>query len=218
MKRLVFLLAFVLAACGGGGGGSGAGFPLPSAAAAPPKAAGPTYACSVVIYGDSIQALQGAKGVIEAKRPKWRVEDHAVAGTTLMMLSQTFFAEARSARYVVIENGAIDSWMGVPIGTVLDHYSRIVDHVRGEERTPIVTGFSHQRPPLAPDAIARRDHYNGALKTLMASKNVAFADYGTVPYDPLELFDDVHPGPAYAGRLTERLIETLDKAAPECSP
>jgi hypothetical protein len=97
----------------------------------------------------------------------------------------------------------------------------MVDTIRAEGRIPIVAGFAHQRPgSLDLGALARRDEYDGALKTLMVSRGVAFADIGAAAWSPdaTDLPDSVHPGAAYAERLAQREIATLDTLAPECNP
>ena len=47
--------------------------------------------------------------------------------------------------------------------------------------------------------------------------DVAFADWGSVPFDgPVDVPDGVHPNKTYSDRLIEQLASTLDKLAPEC--
>lgn len=224
MKRLACLflaLLFVLAGCGGGGSGGG-GFPvIANPTSPPPKPAPAAGACTVVVYGDSIMAGQGIEAYVESRRPKWQVEDRAVGGTALLALSGVFHSQPRSARIVVLENGAIDAWMGVPVSTVLATYSAMVDTIRAEGRVPIVTGYAHQRlGALDAGALARRDEHDGALKTFMLERGVAFVDLGAVAWSPDEanLPDSMHPGPEYSARLADRLLSTLDRVAPECQP
>lgn len=45
------------------------------------------------------------------------IADHSVAGKQLAALATVFPNEARSARIVVIENGVIDSWYGLPVAS-----------------------------------------------------------------------------------------------------
>jgi hypothetical protein len=149
------------------------------------------------------------------------IEDRAVGGTALMQLASVFHGQPRSSRIVVLENGVIDSWVGVPVSTVLATYSAMIDTIKAEGRIPIVTGYAHQRlGTLDLGSLARRDEHDGALKTFMLERGVAFADYNTVAWGPTEaeLPDSVHPGPEYSARLAQRLLETLDRVAPECAP
>src|SRR5689334_19245628 len=118
---LTLFSAATLAACGGGGGSS-----LPVAFGDTGTAASsvigqeavdgemvqskPIESCTVELYGDSIMAGNGTAETpamtLQRIRPGFNVvADHAVAGTMLSMLYPSFDAAARSARFVVIENG-----------------------------------------------------------------------------------------------------------------
>ncbi|MDM0109037.1 SGNH/GDSL hydrolase family protein [Variovorax sp. J22R24] len=229
------LFAAVLTACGGGGGGEG-GADTGSVAAAVSKpatdtkqegAAAPTkvLGCTVELYGDSIMAGNGTEETpamtLQRLRPNLQVTaDHAVAGTMLTMLAPTFDGAPRTARYVVIENGVIDSWQGIPVPLFLSTYSAMISQLRAEGRVPVLTGFARQAVGglLSQQDVTERDLYDALLKNYAAEQNVAFADWGAVRFDgPADLMDFVHPDKTYSDRLVEQLATTLDTIAPECA-
>ena len=234
---LTVLAAVALVACGGGGGGGGSGVPMSlgnadassgaqkpaefEVAVAPSK---PIENCTVELYGDSIMAGNGTPETpamtLQRIRPGFKVvADHAVAGTMLAMLYPSFATDPRSARFVVIENGVIDSWRGMSPLTMQEMYRAMIEKLRAEGRVPVLTGFSRQSlgGVLSGEQIARRDSYDTFVKDYAASVDVAFADWGSVRFDgPVDLMDGVHPNKTYSDRLVEQLASTLDKVAPEC--
>ncbi|MDM0078253.1 SGNH/GDSL hydrolase family protein [Variovorax sp. J2P1-59] len=226
------LFAAVLTACGGGGGGgtgdSGyvAAASKPLTDAKPDGGAGPVpvVGCTVELYGDSIMAGNGTSETpamtLQRLRPGLQVvADHAVPGTTLLVQMQGFADSPRTARYVVIENGVIDSWQGYSIDLMLASYSVMIEQLRSEGRVPVLTGFSHQSVggTVSADNILRRDAYYGIIKNFAGQMGVAFADWGSVPFNgPSDLLDFVHPNKVYSDRLVEQLASTLDQVAPEC--
>lgn len=157
IARILGLLALTtLAACGGGGGGDGgrggsAGFapvatdPAPAEAepVAKERVEAPTMAgeCSVSLYGDSI--MVGVAPAFAQARGKYRIEHKAVPGTQLMSLDRIFDNDIRTARFVVIENGNIDAWQGIPPALLSSTLGAMVDHVRAEGRVAVLTGPSH---------------------------------------------------------------------------
>jgi len=185
----------------------------------------PVVGCTVELYGDSIMAgngtLETPAMTLQRLRPKMQVvADHAVAGTMLSMLAPDFAASPRSARYVVIENGVIDSWKGVGVPVLLSNYGAMIGQIRSEGRVPVLTGFARQAigGALTDDSIRRRDTYDALLKSYAAEQGVAFADWGAVRFDgPADLTDFVHPNKTYSDRLVEQLATTLDRVAPECA-
>jgi len=227
------LAAVVLTACGGGGddgGGDGQYASTGSYAQEPAKPAQEGkavpvagQACTVELYGDSIMAGNGTSETpartLQRLRPGLQiVADHSVPGTTLSMLYSKFADDPRMARYVVIENGVIDAWQGVPLQPFLNTYSVLIEKLRSEGRVPVLTGFSRQTGPIKGGDVLLRDGFDAAVGGLAAASGVAFANWGDVPFNgSSDLLDTVHPNKAYSDRLVEQLALTLDKVAPECA-
>lgn len=227
MKRALSILALsTLAACGGGGsGGFDAtltidvkGIPQTPPPSPPP---GPVVVCKVDLYGDSILAgaYRDASGatvylaerpaaILKRMRPSYTVFDHTVPGETAVTRSLTFNNEQRSGRFVVFEHGVNDAAGGTAYEPAL---RGMVDYAKAEGRIPIITGLSVQSV-VVPNVEA----YN-AIALKVATETVsAFANWRTVPFDPADMADDIHPGPRYAERLMARIVERLDVVAPEC--
>ncbi|MGO4390204.1 SGNH/GDSL hydrolase family protein [Variovorax sp. M-6] len=221
-----------LAGCGGGGadGTFSDMAPPPSASskdsAVSMEAAKPPTACTIELYGDSIMAGNGSAETpamtLQRVRPGLEVvADHSVAGMQLAALATVFSSEARSARIVVIENGVIDSWRGLPPNNFKAALEALIYQLRAEGRTPVLTGYSRQAPNaiLSLEAIARRDAYDGLARSVAAAAGIEFANWGSVQFEGAnDLLDGVHPNKDYSDRLVERLAVTLDKVAPECVP
>lgn len=223
MKRGFCLLAFLLLTACGGGGGGGFGLPVPVPAKDPAPAPQAAKRCAVEVYGDSIMAGNGTAEtpamVLHALRPELAVTDKAVAGTSLQQLAARFYNDPRSAYLVVIENGVIDSWQGLPPEDLTALLRGMVEYLRAEGRAPVLTGFSHQvAGVLTPVSLERRDAADAAVRALATELQVPFADWGAARFDgPSDLQDTVHPGRAYSDRLIERLALVLDAAA-GCRP
>lgn len=148
------------------------------------------------------------------------VADHAVPGTQLLALSATFANDKRTARIVVIENGVIDAWLGVPLDRVVDALQTMVARVRAEGRVPVLTGFSRQAlgGTMTAQSMLLRDWYDTAVRSAAADANVTFADWGAVQFGGAgDLMDFVHPAKPYSDRLVEQLAAALDRAVPECA-
>ncbi|WP_213956360.1 SGNH/GDSL hydrolase family protein [Variovorax sp. dw_954] len=211
MKALILGLAILLVGCGGG---DSIAF-IPTVPAQPAPAAS-VEACTVDLYGDSIMAGNGTPEtpavVLHALRPGLKVVDHAVAGTSLAMLANTFATSPRTGRFVVIENGVIDSWTSTPPEDFRDALRGMLLHVRAEGRVPVLTGYSFQVPgTLTPMSVLRRDQFNAVAKALAGELGVPFADWGAARFDGADdLMDTVHPARAYSDRLVERLALALD--------
>ncbi|MBT2322554.1 SGNH/GDSL hydrolase family protein [Variovorax paradoxus] len=225
-SALSALALVVLAGCGGGGAGGGGFAPSAATPAAQPATPAPAPTapqkdCSVTIYGDSIAVNNAA--IFTQLRPHWRVVNKAVAGTKLATLSRTFNNDYRNTRFVVIENGNIDSWSGVG-GLILIAAAlpEMLEYVKAEGRVPVITGLSrvYAHPGTLMDAagVAGNAMFNAALKTFAAERSVAFADWATVEFaaDGADVPDGIHPRDAYSVRLVQRLVETMDRIAPEC--
>ena len=129
IAKLSALACITLIGCGGGGA-DGA---FSETASHPPEASKnsttsleavkPLTGCTVELYGDSILAGNGDAETpamtLQRLRPGIEViADHSVAGKQLAALATVFPNEARSARIVVIENGVIDSWYGLPVASL----------------------------------------------------------------------------------------------------
>lgn len=196
----------------------------PAESEIPASPSKPIEICTVELYGDSIMAGNGTPETpamtLQRIRPGFKVvADHAVAGTMLSMLYPSFASHPRGARFVVIENGVIDSWRGLSPLTMQAMYSSMIEKLRAEGRVPVLTGFSRQTLDgvLSGEQIVRRDPYDAFFKNYAGSVDVAFADWGSVRFDgPVDLLDGVHPNKTYSDRLVEQLASTLDTLAPEC--
>ncbi|MDM0104315.1 SGNH/GDSL hydrolase family protein [Variovorax sp. J22R24] len=221
----------LMSACGGKSAGTtDAAGPVPTMpaaiAATQPVPDNATADCSVVLYGDSI--LNGSyvkeelstrharhpAAELKARRPAWRIDDRTVPGQSLAKVAKGFRKDPRDARVVVIESGIAEGWSG---GTVLTHLPWMIEAVRFEGKIPVLTGYSRQTPNafMTPDRLAGRDRIDDEAKTLARDMDVEFADFGSA--GPVELIDEVHPTEDYSLRLTAKLIEALDRVAPECS-
>ena len=180
----------------------------------------------MVLYGDSIlngsyvladQSMRHAHNpaaALKAQRPAWQIEDRTQPGQSLAKLAKFFANDPRSARVVVIGSGIAEGWSG---DSVMSHLPWMLQTVRFESRIPVLTGYSRQVPNafITADKMAGRDHVDAEAKSLAQVSQVAFADFGAA--GPVEIIDDVHPTQAYSLRLTGKLIEALDRVAPECS-
>lgn len=182
--------------------------------------------CSVVLYGDSI--LHGAyvgdgqtrrhrrnpAAELKARRPAWRIDDRTQPGQSLEMLAKTFHSDQRASRVVVLGSGIAEGWSG---GSVLSDLPRMIETVRREGRTPVLTGYSRQLPNafMTADKLEGRDRVDAEVKALALETRIEFADFGAAR--PAEMADEVHPTEQYSLRLSAKLIEALDRVAPECS-
>lgn len=185
--------------------------------------------CSLVLYGDSI--LHGAyvevdaggpraqrwvnfpAAEIAARRPAYAIDDRTVSGQSLSKMSAKFKSDKTAARIVVLGNGIAEAWSGESVAATLQE---LVNSIRQRGGIPIITGYSRQLPNsfMTPDKLAGRDRGDGEAREVSSSLGVVFADFGAA--GPIEIADDVHPTQAYSLRLTDQLIDALDKAAPEC--
>ncbi|MDM0074551.1 SGNH/GDSL hydrolase family protein [Variovorax sp. J2P1-59] len=224
------LLALALSACGGKSADTPVTGAVPATpgvvAAARPMPDKTSADCSVVFYGDSILngsyvkeelSMRHARhpaAELKAQRPAWRIDDRTVPGQSLAKVAKGFHGDPRDARVVVIESGIAEGWSG---GTVLTHLPWMIEAVRFEGKIPVLTGYSRQTPNafMTPDKLAGRDRIDDEAKRLARDMDVEFADFGSA--GPAELIDDVHPTQEYSLRLTAKLIEALDRVAPECS-
>ncbi|NDZ16499.1 SGNH/GDSL hydrolase family protein [Variovorax sp. WS11] len=235
----VLLTAF-LAGCGGGGDGGGgngafatvgqdtakpdAGSSKGQDAATSRKSADASL-CTVEIYGDSIMASNGSAvspaTTLQLFRPNLLVvADHSVGGMSLGVLAPVFPGLARSAHYVIIENGVIDAWQGRNINTVIGEYYAIIQKVRDEGRIPVLTGFSRQSRggELNSFQVQLRDFYDAILQAIATNTNTTFADWGQVPFfGAWDLLDFVHPNKNYSDRLIFKLALTLDTLTTSCT-
>lgn len=224
-------VSMALSACGGKSAGTtdaAGAVPVAPAviAAAQPMPDKASATCSVVLYGDSILngsyvkeelSMRHARhpaAELKAQRPAWRIDDRTVPGQSLAKVAKGFHNDPRDARVVVIESGIAEGWSG---RTVLAHLPWMIEAVRFEGKIPVLTGYSRQTPNafMTPDKLAGRDRIDDEAKRLARDMDVEFADFGSA--GPVELIDEVHPTEEYSRRLTAKLIEALDRVAPECS-
>ena len=93
----------------------------------------------------------------------------------------------------------------------------MVEAVRFEGKIPVLTGYARQAPNdlMTPDKLVGRDRIDDEAKNLARDMEVEFADFGSA--GPVALIDEVHPTEDYSLSLTTKLIEALDRVAPECS-
>ncbi|WP_280816702.1 SGNH/GDSL hydrolase family protein [Variovorax sp. TBS-050B] len=190
--------------------------PIEDAKAPPPAA----LVCSVGLYGDSI--LYGGFGAnlgnrlpdppvvaMRRMRPTWQISDHSVVGDSAFQRRPAFVRQPSTARVVVLEYGIND------VGNSYDYepaFRAMARHVKAQRKALVVTGLSRVRGNLA----ERREQYDATARRIAAEEGAVFADWGSVPFDPKHMVDDVHPSQEYSTRLVQRLVETLEKAAPEC--
>jgi hypothetical protein len=182
--------------------------------------------CSLVLYGDSIlngsyvlaehamRHVRNPAAELKAQRPAWQIDDRTQPGQSLAKLAKVFANDPRSSRVVVIGSGIAEGWSG---DSVMSNLPWMLEAVRYEGRTPVLTGYARQVPNsfITPDKMAGRDHVDTEAKALAGKSGVEFADFGAA--GPVETVDDVHPTQTYSLRLTGKLIEALDRVAPECS-
>ncbi|WP_057607283.1 SGNH/GDSL hydrolase family protein, partial [Variovorax paradoxus] len=188
-----------------------------AAAAAPPAATAAASHCSVVLYGDSI--LHGGYGgnlrlaeppaaALKRLRPRYTVDDRSANGETATARAAGFANEKRAARFVVIAHGLNDAALSLPVEAPLR--SMIATAVR-EGRVVIVTGLSRQRIP-----VPGRDQYDAAIRKVALETGAGFADWGAEEFRAAEMADILHPAGAYSQRLSMRIVQTLDRLAPDC--
>lgn len=226
-----------LSACGGGGGGGGAsggavGIPPTSNASMASAPSGqtkdtltaqeaPVKECSVSLYGDSI--LRGSylhhgisvtipeppAATLRRIRPAYNVIDNSRDGNSVLLDLHRFLNSSFDTRFVVIEYGINDAGHGFIYEEPL---RSMVRRVKATGREPIVTGLSRTT-----DELSNRIEYNAAARRVAEQEGALFADWDSVRFDKSEMMDRVHPAQPYSTRLAERIVEVLDKAAPECA-
>jgi hypothetical protein len=213
---LASLALMFIVACGGGGGGD-VSFAAPVIQpSVGDKAPQPVNACSVELYGDSIMAgnytAETPALTLKRMRPELTVIDKALAGTRLMVLAMSFMNDPRSSRYIVIENGNIDSWGGTDPAVFRATLASMVDYVRAEGRVPVLTGLSNlwPSPQVKAESIIGRAVFDAVIRELAADKGVLFADWGAARFDgAADVPDGVHPVKPYSDRLVERLAAVI---------
>jgi len=152
---------------------------------------------------------------LQRLRPGLQVDDRSLSGQTLMVLASGFASDLRTSTVVVIENGVIDAWQGVPLTDFVATLGDLVERVQAEGRVPVLAGFARQvaGPFVSQDMLRRRDLYDQAVRGLAQQMGVVFADLGAARFDGAgDLQDGVHPSKAYSDRLAERIALALDEA------
>lgn len=221
MRILFFVLAALLVGCGGGGGGS-----EPIAQETPPvtvEAPKRAPECTVDFYGDSILAgtylldmgLETPAQMLHRMRPAWTVRDMAKGGEKAEDRAKVF--DGGASRASVIEHGANDGgayFRGEPHGDYEQAMRSMIRQAKAAGRTVIVTGLSQHTYPL--DWV---NLYHELARRAAVAEGVTFADWLTVPHKGAgEMWDETHPGDVFTERLVVRIIEHLDRLAPECAP
>lgn len=174
--------------------------------------------CSVVLYGDSI--LHGGYGgsmrleeppgqTLRRLRPVYTVDDLTVNGETATERSRSFDKERRTARFVVIEHGINDVARGLELEAAL---RRMIAISREEGREVVLTGLSRQ-----PLSVPGRTEGDATIRRLAKELHVEYADWGAVQFARNEMADVLHPAKPYSDRLVHRIVEALDRLAPECA-
>lgn len=175
--------------------------------------------CSVALFGDSI--LYGAHNgmqrlaeppaaVLQKARPRYRIADRSVPGASAHVWRTRFLSRRPVSRIVVLQYGMNDAGHGYPYEPAL---RAMVSHVRAHGKTPVITGISQ-----VVGGMPQRDEYDAVARRIAVDTGTLFADWGAVRFDPADMADGVHPGPAYSVRLVRQLVAALDRIAPECAP
>lgn len=181
-------------------------------------AAKPEAVCSVELYGDSIlhggylgdkRLQEPPAAALRRLRPRYKVVDRSVNGETASARSASFAGEERSGRIVVIEHGLNDAMQGLPLDGAL---RAMIVKARAEGRHVVLTGLS--RTLTGAQVRAQGD---AVVRRVARDMAVPFADWGSVPVQPTEMADILHPAQAYSARLVEYLARVLDTVAPECA-
>ena len=174
--------------------------------------------CSVELYGDSIlhggslgdmRLQEPPAAALRRLRPRYKVVDRSVNGETASARSASFAGEERSGRIVVIEHGLNDAMQGLPLDAAL---RAMIVKARAEGRHVVLTGLS--RTLTGAQVRAQGD---AVVRRVARDMAVPFADWGSVPVQPTEMADILHPAQAYSARLVEHLARVLDTVAPECA-
>ena len=211
-------IAVGLAACGGGGGGAGgggvpaAGVVAESQPVATPGAATPLRDCSVDLWGDSILHGQNTHGplaespadYIKRVRSAYTVEDKSVNGQGInsqaAALTPAAFADAR---FHVLEWGVNDTAQGYT--DVAAAYRRVVASVQAAHKTAVITGIdtAYNNPAIIAQPLE-----------VATDMKVAYAGWDKVQGGTA---DGLHPDQATSNALAQRIVDSLDVLAPECS-
>ena len=226
MIRSAYLaVILVLTACGGGGGGSAPLGPVGfQTAAQPTPAPSPTQTvaepvkapvCTVALYGDSI--LNGGvfpsghlpetpAAYVRRLRPRYVVDDYSVTGDTAQAHLGPFLNDPHAQRFTVIEYGVNDAGAHysyeVPLRTM-------IQRVKATGGAAIVTGLSERE-----GGAADRDAYDAIAKRVASEESATFANWGDVT--PVRTLDGLHPDSVFSAALSQRIVDVLDKLAPEC--
>lgn len=142
-------------------------------------------------------------------RPGYTVDDLTVNGETATERSRSFGKERRAARFVVIGHGINDVARGLELEAAL---RRMIAISREEGREVVLTGLSRQ-----PLSVPGRTEGDATIRRLAKELRVAYADWGAVPFARNEMTDVLHPAKPYSDRLVQRIVDTLDRLAPECA-
>lgn len=215
---------------------------------APPVPAGPSI--TVDVFGDSVARGFGIQtnlvDFIKNLEPTWTINNISANGVTLkaVQLGYTqsypgapaseyplgpqppFQTKARTGAYTVIEVGLNDA-MGITypndVISATEFETRLramVAIVKGEGRTPILTGLPNiawETVPAAIGATTIRDRviaFNAVCQTVASSENIQFANFNSA-YDSktANTIDTIHPTQQNSNKLGQLLQAAIKKAA-----
>lgn len=151
------------------------------------------------MHGESTRGPLARRPVDRLRQllPGWKIEDRAVSGDSLTLAEHRVMNDSRDGfRFVVFSFGINDmahDWdVKAPLG-------RLVDYVKAEGRTAIVTGLSATSDP-------RTDAYNEAELATALEHGAAFVSWGEREGATV---DGTHPDQPTSDGLAEDLAAVL---------
>lgn len=225
---LIFLIP-LLSGCGGGGSG-----PVPAVPPPPPPAPieqpEPVKPVRVAFLGDSLTAGGVTSTGIEAL-PVRRItqqlagriepEDMAVGGTPAQAAIDGVFPwpgppfaqwiAQTGARLIVIRYGAIEALFNLPLDDFEHNVEAMVALARARGVGVVLVG----RITIPPNDMAhaafqaRYAAADAVLRNISARLAVPYIDVSGVPVYAGEMYDQVHPGPAYQDRVSDVIAADL---------
>lgn len=184
-------------------------------------------AISVDVYGDSILRAPGIAVSpvqrIAELRPFWEVTDHSATGLTLHSLLKgyaepykaappadyphgpqpPFVQVPRSARVVVVALGGNDALNMRSVQDFTKDLRTVVDAVRAEDRTPVLTGVVNLEAGefFSAEAVARRAELNAATLALADELGLQHAGWGEDYRGVTDTVDGTHRTQIASDRL-----------------
>lgn len=120
-----------------------------------------------------------------------------------------FIAEPHYSQVVVIETG-INDFRVQPFSAarVAQDYRYLIDVIRSQGKTPVITGVANQDPNLVDaDSFGKMAAIRTAVRNVAAEKGVAYAGWDTVA---VAWTDGIHMNQASSNGLADKLRATLD--------